>query len=270
MNDAELVDGLDTVWSSIATLGDGLSEDEWKTPSEVPGWSVQDNLSHIVGIEARLLGRTDPEHEAPAGAHLQNDLGIANEVPVDLRRSRSGAEVLAEFREVTGARLAELRALDADGFGAESWTPAGPGTVRDLLPFRIFDSWVHEQDMRRVLGRPGHLDGPVAEAALERVVGAMGFVVGKRAGAPEGATVVFSLSGPLARDIAIGVDGGRAKRLDAVPASPTVRIVTDSPTFERLGTGRADPEALVADGRVTVEGDEALGHAVVTNMNFLF
>lgn len=270
MNDAELVDGLETVWTSIGALGDDLSEEEWKTPSEVPGWSVQDNLSHIVGMEARLLGRTDPEHEAPGGPHLQNDVGISNEVPVDLRRARSGAEVLAEFREVTGERLAELRALDADGFGAESWTPVGPGTVRDLLPFRIFDSWVHEQDMRRVVGRPGHLDGPVAEAALERVIGAMGFVVGKKAGAPDGATVVFALSGPLARDIAIGVEGGRAKRLDAAPASPTVRIVTDSATFERLGTGRADPEALVADGQVTVEGDDALGRAVVTNMNFLF
>ena len=271
MNDQELVDALDRVWSSIGELGDGLSESEWKAPTDVPGWSVQDNLSHIVGMEARLVGRDEPAHEVPDGLpHVRNEVGAGNEVAVDARRDRSGAEVLAEFRDVTGERLAGLRAAGPDDFGAESWTPVGPGTVRDLLPFRIFDSWVHEQDMRGAVGRTGHLDGPVAEAALERVIGAVPYVVGKKAGAPDGATVVVELSGPLARTFAVGVEGGRARVLDDVPASPTARIASDSPTFERLGTGRVDPAAALRDGRVTVEGDDALGQKVVTNLNFLF
>jgi uncharacterized protein (TIGR03083 family) len=271
MDDQELVDALDEVWSSIGDVGDGLSESEWKAPTEVPGWSVQDNLSHIVGMEARLLGRDEPAHDVPADLpHVRNEVGAGNEVAVDARRARSGAEVLAEFRDVTGERLAQLRAAGPDDFGAESWTPVGPGTVRDLLPFRIFDSWVHEQDMRRAVGREGHLDGPVAEAALERTIGAVPFVVGKKAAAPDGSTVVVELSGPLARSFGVGVEGGRARLLDDVPASPTTRIVTDSPTFERLGTGRVDPATALRDGRVTVEGDDALGQKVVTNLNFLF
>ena len=44
----------------------------------------------------------------------------------------------------------------------------GPGTVRDLLPFRIFDSWVHEQDMRRAVHRAGNLDSDAARLAAGR------------------------------------------------------------------------------------------------------
>ena len=269
--DGELVEQLDQVWTSMSDLGGQLTEEEWKRATEVPGWSVQDNLVHIAAIEASLLGREAPDHEIPDDlAHVKNDMGRRNEVFVDSRRACSGADALAEFREVTRERLEQLRSCDEGAFSAESWTPVGPGTVRDLLPFRVFDSWVHEQDMRRAVGYPGDLDTPVAAVALERMVSSMPFVVGKKAAAPEGATVVFELFGPLARTVAISVKGGRARDLDPVPESATVRLVMDTETFGRLATGRVDPAAEVAGGRVRVEGDDELARRIVESMNFLF
>ena len=271
MTDDELVAMLGMVWGSVSDLGGTLSEPEWKTETECPGWSVQDNLTHITAFEWRLLGRTEPEHTVAGDLpHVKNDIGKSNEVFVDSRRSWTGEAALTEFDEVTAARLTQLRGAAPEYFAEETWTPAGPGQVRDLLPFRVFDSWVHEQDMRRAVGRPGDLDTPVAAAALERITGAMPFVVGKKAGAPEGAAVVFTLSGPLARTLAIGVDGGRAKPLADVPPAPTATIATDTETFARLGTGRVSPDAALSDGRVVVEGDVDLARAVVQNLNFLF
>ena len=124
--------------------------------------------------------------------------------------------------------------------------------------------------MRRAVQRPGDLDSPVAEVAFERIAGTMPYVVGKKAGAPEASTIVFELAAPLAKTLAIGVDGGRATRLDAPPASPTVRISTDTETFCRLATGRMDPEDALTDGRLRIEGDEAIGQRVVEQLNFLF
>ena len=269
--DQDLVGYLDDVWSSMAELGRTLTEEEWKAPTEVPGWSVQDNLVHIYGMEAGLLGRPAPEHSVEDDLpHVKNDIGKRNEVIVDSRRSSTGAQALAEFDEIIAERLAQLRTYGSDDFGKESWTPVGPGTVRDLLPFRIFDSWVHEQDMRRAVDKPGDLDSPVAEYSMKRVFDAMPFVVGKKAGAPEGATVVFELSGPLARTLAIGVADGRAKLLDDVPSDPPTRIVTDTETLARLGCGRVDPAAALSDGRVTIDGDQDLGRRIVEGMNFLF
>lgn len=269
--DDELVVMLDTVWASIGDLGAGLTEPEWKHPTEVPGWTVQDNLAHIAGIEASLLDRPPPAHSVPDDLpHVKNDFGALNEVFVDSRRSLTGADVLAEFRDVTGERIAELRASGPDDFAADTWTPVGPGTVRDLLPFRVFDSWVHEQDMRRAVQKPGDLDGLVAEAALARIIATMPFVVGKKAGAPDGAAIVFALSGPVAQTFAVVVGGGRARASDTEPSTPTTRIATDTETFARVATGRVAPEEALAAGRITFEGDDALGRRVVEELNFLF
>ncbi|MGH9024523.1 MAG: maleylpyruvate isomerase family mycothiol-dependent enzyme [Acidimicrobiia bacterium] len=268
--DQELVDQLEAVWSSIEKLGSGLSDAEWAAPTECPGWSVKDNVSHIIGIEAMSLGRAAPERELGDPPHVKNDIGRANEMWVDNLRDRSGPEVLDEYRNLTSERIAGLRALDEAGFFADSWTPAGPGTVRDLIPFRVFDSWVHEQDMRRAIHRPGDLDGPVARAAFERVADRMGYVVGKKVNPPDGTSVVFDLVGPLARPLVVGVDGGRAHTLDPPPAEPTVRLKMSDETFCRLGCGRIDPAAALSDGRVVVSGDAALGLRVTESMNFLF
>jgi uncharacterized protein (TIGR03083 family) len=272
--DLELVDRLDEVWTSIDELGAGLDQAAWDLPTECPGWSVQDQLAHLAHVEGRLLGRPEPDDDLPeALPHVRNAFGRINEVFVAARRPWSGADVLAEFHEVTRERIAVLRGCSADDFGADSWTPVGPGTVRDLLPFRRFDSWMHEQDMRRAVGRPGDLDTPVADECLGMMAAAMPFVVAKQASAPEGSVVVFSLTAPLAREVVVGVVGGRGVLLADVQGAPdarTARLVMSTETFARLGGGRLDGEGVLASGDVTIDGDGALGRAVVGAMNYMF
>lgn len=271
MTDQELVDALAEVWSSIDVVCGPLSKAEWNTLTECPGWTVQDNVAHIIGIEAMTLGMPTPELDPPEAPHIKNDVGRMNEIWVESMRALEGAAVLDRFRDVAGRRLAALRALDAAGFTGESWTPVGPGTVRDLLPFRIFDSWVHEQDIRRALGTPGHFTGPAADASIERVVGAMPYVIGKQVKAPDGTSVVFDLGGAGGpRTVAVDVEGGRGKMLDTAPSAPTIRIATTLELFTRLGCGRVDGTAALADGSVTLSGDETLGRTVVERMNFMF
>jgi len=269
-NDQQLVDLLEQVWQSIDSACTDLTEAQWKTPTDLPGWTVQDNVVHISGIESTLLGRPTPDHTPPDYDHVKNDAGRMNEVWVDSRRAWRGAKVLDEFREVTGARIDQLRGCSDADFGAESWTPAGPGTVRDLLPFRAFDSWAHEQDLRRALERPGDLEGPVADFAFKRIIGAMPFVVGKKVHPADGTTVVFDVSGSWSVMVAIGIDGGRAKPLPAVPDAPTVTLSMDAETLACLGMGRWDPTKCMDAESVKISGDGKLGRAVVKNMNFLF
>ena len=270
MSDTDLVTHLEQVWTSMGDLGDQLSEAEWKTPTDVPGWSVQDNLTHITAIEWMILGEPMPDVDVPDGLeHIKNDAGKNNEVFVKSRRSRTGAEALAEYRAITGRRLTDLGAYGPGDFDNESWTPMGPGKVRDLLPFRAFDSWVHEQDMRRAVGKLGNVASTVADVAVERMITTMPYVVGKKAGAPDGTVVAFDISGPPGRAFAVGV-AGRAKVLDDVPDDAAARVITDGMTFVCLATGRVDPAVALADNSVRVEGDEGLARHVVESMNFLF
>ncbi len=266
-DDQALVDALEEEWGSITDLCAGLNEVEWKTETECPGWSVQDNVSHLIGIECTIMGRPAPDHTPPDLPHIKNDIGRSNEIWVDSRRARPGAEILAEFETVAAERIAMLRAMDDAGFSADSWTPAGPGTVRDLLPFRIFDSWAHEQDMRRAVDKPGHLEGPAAELALGRVTGALPYIVGKKVGPPDGTTVVFDYD---SNTTPITVEGGRAKALDHAPKDRTVSLTMDTDTLVRLCMGRGDPQAILQSGAVKLTGDEELGRQIATNMNFMF
>ena len=146
----------------------------------------------------------------------------------------------------------------------------GPGTVRTLLPFRIFDSWVHEQDMRRAVHRPGNLASASARETQRQIVDMMPYVVGKKAAPPDGSTVVFSVTEPLPRDFAILMLDGRAGLFDEIPADPTTRLTMSWVTFERLACGRVSPALCIDAHEVKIEGDADLGRRVVSEMNYMF
>jgi len=255
------VENLALVWASIDQLCSGLQDDQWDLPTGCPGWTVRDHLSHLVDYEARALGRPVPGHDPGSLPHVKNDLGRANEVGVDLRRPRAGTEVLGEFRAVTAERLAGLAGLTDQDLAGPTMTPGGPGTVADMLTLRVMDCWSHEQDIRRAVGRPGDCDTAAAAQAVEYFTGLLPYVVGKRAGAPDGSKVSFRIGG---RDpVAVEVSGGRGK-LAADPGEATVTVDIPVATFAALMGGRTD----VPDDAV-VAGDRELGRRVLESMGVL-
>ncbi len=257
-----LIDHLDEVWSSLEQLLSGLDESEWQLATGCPGWSVQDNVAHLIDYESTLLGRPRPFHLIDAPEHAKNPMGELNEVGVDARRGLTGEQVLAEFLEVVAERRRQLELVTAADLAAQTETPVGPGTLVDLLTLRVMDTWSHEQDIRRALGRPGHESGGVVDTSLDYFSQFLPFVVGKRAAAPDGATVVFAL-GEDRRHVVEVVDG-RARVTDAVPTEPTVVLSMPVGTFAALVGGRSD-----APDDVTLTGDQDLGAAVVAGMGFM-
>jgi uncharacterized protein (TIGR03083 family) len=256
------IEHLAALWASIDKLCSDLTEEEWKRPTGCPGWSVQDQLSHLIDYESRAVGRAAPEHVAADTSHTKNPLGESNEVGIDWRRSRSGTEVLDEFRSVTTDRLAQLQALTDADLAKEITTPAGPGTVADMLTLRVMDTWSHEQDMRRALSRPGHTEGPAADEAVRYFSQYIPLVVAKRAGAPDGSTVVIELGDrpPLV----VAVNDGRGAVADAVPDDPTALVRMPVATFAAVVGGRSDPP-----DDIEVAGDQELGGRVVAGLSFM-
>jgi uncharacterized protein (TIGR03083 family) len=260
---AAVIDELEETWRSMSDACVDLSPDQWALPTDCPGWDVKDHLSHILGFERVLSGQQGTMHRADPKPWVRNQIGEFNEHEVDARRAESGDDVRSEFDQITADRLAQLRAMPDDAFDADSWTPIGPGKLLDLLQIRLLDSYVHEQDMRRALDRPGHLTGPAAERTVDRMFRTLPATFGKRAGAPEGASLVVDLTGPVERHAALAVQDGRAQRLDDDPADPTVTLTTTSDAFLRLAAGRAEPGTVP----VHVTGDQALGEAVLGHLN---
>ena len=261
--DRTVIGQLGAVWAELAALGHQLSDEEWAAPTECPGWSVADNLAHLLGTESVLAGRPNPPAvEAP---YVKNPIGELNEAWVGSWRGRPPAELLAAFEAVTAERLATLEAMTDEELERPGPSPIGQVPYATFMEVRLMDCWVHEQDMRRAVGRPGDEDSPAAEVSIDRLLGSLGVVVGKRAAAPEGATVVLELTGPVERVRGLVVVGGRAQ-LAGATAAPTVHLRTDSQTFVRLNTGRLAGREAEAQGLVTLDGDTELGHRVLDNL----
>ncbi|MDZ4828190.1 MAG: maleylpyruvate isomerase family mycothiol-dependent enzyme [Actinomycetota bacterium] len=263
-----LINLLAAVWTDTLVLAADLTEDEWNRSTDCPGWSVKDHVAHMIGTENMLEGEQPPPADIGDAAHVRNDIGTFNEQWVAVYRDRPGKEALDDFRVITDRRLATLRALPAEEWEKEGFTPEGPGPYRQFMEIRVFDCWFHDQDMREALNRQGFLEGPAADLSLGRIPPkGLPYVVGKKAGAPQGSSVVFDVTGAPPIVAAISVEG-RAALLDAPPADPTTTLTMDRRTFGRLAGGRWNGDRARVAGTVQVGGDVELGNRVLDNMAF--
>jgi hypothetical protein len=147
----------------------------------------------------------------------------------------------------------------------------GQATVRDLIPFRVLDSWIHELDMRRAVGWPANMETPSARLALERLRAILGMIVGSRLRPPDGTRVGFVVEGPGGFVAAYAMQDARAVALHPVP-EPIANAVDatvhmDADTFVRLVGGRGELDVVAP--LVRVEGDASLGHRVLEHMKVL-
>jgi uncharacterized protein (TIGR03083 family) len=230
---------------------------------------VQDNVAHIIGTEAMLAGESGPniEIDREANPHIHNDIGVFNEQWVESMRAVPSNEVLSRFREVTGARLAMLEAMSQEDWDAESFTPAGKDTYGRFMQIRVFDCWLHEQDIRDAVGRPGHETGLAVEVVLDEMATALGFVVGKKAGATSGQSVTFALTdgGAVVRELHVEV-GERAAVVPALSGPPTTVLTMPVGVMTRRCAGRVGPDDLL--DQVAIDGNLELATKILRNQSY--
>jgi uncharacterized protein (TIGR03083 family) len=269
---SEILDGLFASWDAIDRLMTGLPDTRWQTPTPLPGWCVHDVVAHVIGTESMLSGVATPEVDVDVSTlgHVRNGVGEMNECWVQHLRGETGTEVLKRFRDVTGARRSMLTNMIDPAWNALTMTPAGADSYGRFMRIRVFDCWMHEQDIRQALSRPpsdAELDGPAARLALDEMTASMGFAVGKLGKAPDGARVVFELTGPLSRTIRVAVDGRASVVDDFDGAAPTTVIGLDGLQFSRLCGGR--PMGTDRPSAVEFDGDAEVGRRIVDHLAYV-
>jgi len=266
----DVLAGLFATWDSIEALLPGLTPEQWQAPTALPGWSVQDVVSHIIGTEMMLGGTPTPDIDISGRDHVHNDIGALNERWVEHLRGESPEAMLATYRDVIGRRKAALRAMSDDEWNTVTFTPAGPDSYGRFMRVRVFDCWVHEHDIRDALSAPTADDaygGADTRLALDEMASSMGFVVAKKGGAPDGSRVELALTGPVARTIRVAVDGRAAVVPDFGGQQPTAVITLDGRQFVRLAGGR--PMTPDAPQDIEYGGDEGVGARIVEKLNYV-
>ncbi|MGN0101363.1 MAG: maleylpyruvate isomerase family mycothiol-dependent enzyme [Dietzia sp.] len=258
-------------WKRLDEVLAGLKKDDWTAPTALPGWSVRDVVAHVAGTEHMLAGEPVPDVELPPSAreYVRNPIGELNEKFVQEARSLAVEDVFADFREVVAERTGQLAEMSAADLEAETGSPVGNVPYRRFMGVRVFDCWVHEDDVRQAIGMRHQLGGDIGRFAVGEILGALPRVVGKKAGAPDGSRVRFRVVGdgdadlPLVTDVVVD---GRASLADVDESvRPTVELVFDTVTFVRATTGRITAEPGAG---VEISGDEELGRAVLGSLAF--
>ncbi len=263
---SEAVSALQSDWESLASLVATLTEPQWAMPTCLPGWTVRDVVSHVVGTEAMLLGESAPSVELTSRDHVRNPIGEANEQWVVAMRPLSGAELRARLESVTRRRLEALEAMTQADFDAPSWTPAGRDeTYGRFMRIRHFDCFMHENDILDALALPLREDPAGLRPVLAEIETGLGYVVGRRAQLPDGTRVRFDLVGPVSATYFVQVDG-RATVVPELDGPPTVGLELPVWLFVRLAGGRADGARSV--DQVRISGDRGLGEQLVANLAF--
>lgn len=260
MTDLATIRGsLEQCYDAIESLTARMDAQQWHAQSLCPDWDMRGVVEHLGMMERVMTGwlpdgagelppldRIAPYQEQIAGL---DDKAFAARI----------AEIFAE-------RRADLAGLTDADLARPSWTPIGPKSYGGFLEIRIFDFWVHERDITTPLGWPSDDGGPAAEIALGQVAGSMGYIVGKKIGLPDGASIVFHLTGPVAADLSVVVDG-RASVVGHLD-QPDVELTTDTVTFIQLAGGRIDPQLQIDAGTVTWTGNAELGDRAARNLRF--
>lgn len=266
MNDASELARLIEVWraavAELVALAREIPAQEWDTPTDLEGWSVKDNVAHTAHLESVLAGGPEETIAVSEAPHIKDLSGFYTEQGVLARRDRDMASLVDEIEQATAARSAELAANPpTDGAAAPPRTPGGvPWNTLTLLSNRPLDVWMHSQDIRRAVGRPGGYDGIAAQHVIAKFGGALAMVLGKRVAPPVGTSVQIDI--PEAGQswaAQIGEDG-RAAFVEQL-AEPTVRITLSAEDFVVLAGGRREVDATSP----TYAGDAELGRAVLAN-----
>ncbi|PRC43062.1 hypothetical protein C6A85_000000107285 [Mycobacterium sp. ITM-2017-0098] len=251
---AEIRGALEHCYDAFDALCADLSEAEWQTQSLCPDWTVRGVVDHVTSIEAAMVGWLPDDDTTPPPFERAGDF-LADDTPYP-----------DKVRGVYDRRRADLAAMTDEDLDRPSWMPVGPGTYGRFLAIRVFDFWVHERDITTPLGRTTDDGGIAAELALAEVENSIGYILGKKVGVPDGKSITIDLTGPLARQIHVAVDG-RAARVDHLDR-PDVTVTSDSTTFIQLACGRIDPQAQIDAGKISWTGDDELGDRAARNLRF--
>jgi uncharacterized protein (TIGR03083 family) len=248
--------------TDVVALLRSLDDADWSRATDLPGWDVRAVAAHLAHLESVLAGNPQEDVHVPMGDSLTGEYTERGPLA---RVTWSTAEIIDELETSAATRIAELRAdLPTDPAGIPPLTPGGIGwTWQTLLSNRPVDVWMHEQDIRRAVGRPGGLDSAGAAHTVAVLVRSLPYVVGKRVAPTAGTTVVLDVTGPCPVHAAVvmGSDG-RAARLAADPEDATVTLRMGVEAFICLAGGRRAPSVVP----VEVEGDQVLGARVLKSM----
>ena len=252
-----------------------LTDEDWQRPTVCAGWTVRDIGLHLLGDDIGYLSGERDHFNNPffVGRDMERwesivqNINEANELWVRATQRISPA-MLSALLELTGKQFYEyVSSLDIMAMNGEvSW--AGPGAAPVWLDIarEYTERWLHQQQIRDAVNRPGLKERQLFYPVLDTFMWALPHTY--RNVAVTKTTVIKLVVTGEAGGVWFVVGDANGWSLYKTMELQVASVVTmDQETCWRLFTKGIDKEQARAS--VRIEGDQELGEKVLETVSII-
>jgi uncharacterized protein (TIGR03083 family) len=258
LNKGQIVRAIGDERDRTLTFLRGLEPQQFDTPTALPGWRLREVIAHLVTTDKASV----------LGANLVTVLGSMerlerwNDRQVPKWADRPVPDLLLGLDRWGRGMRRLAQAMPAALYRLRVPTIFGRAPLGLLIWSRVYDEWIHRQDMRRALGLTDQevdLESPaeflltaIVFAVLPKVEGSSGDIIVSLEGTP----VTEWRYDVVARTGAPAEGSGQA---DARLSGPAPKLVM-------AAAGRESFQSLRSEGVLKVEGDQDLAAGFLANL----
>ena len=243
---------------------DGLPAESLDEASPCRGWSVGDVIAHLtLGSRAyisrirRALGEIPPSQRPAPGPGRELIASEARRI-----RTEAGAALTENFKRGNAELAVFFRGLSPENLNVKLRVAGLETEAWFFAALRVAELSIHGWDMRRPFDSGVGLSEPAA-AVLADVHLPLFIALAVRPGEHKlrDGRFLFNLSGPT-RTLALHLGDGTPTLAPAPPsAEADAAFAMTAADFALLLYGRVSYDALLAEGRLSVDGDSRLAAA---------
>jgi len=256
----------------LLELLSSLSTEDWEKPTACEGWSVKDVALHLLGDDIGNLSRKRDAY-SPAGEPVEgwDDLvdlvNRLNDLWVRATR-RISPRLLCDLQAFTGAQMcAYFASLDPYALGGPvSWAGPDPAPVWLDLAREYTERWLHQQQIRDAVGKPGLKEPRFFAPVLDAFVRALPHTY-REIDAEDGTLVALTISGEAGGKWFLLRVGDLWNLALDVSRPADAEVVVGQDVAWRLFTKGTSPDE--ARSVVTITGDRRLGSRVLDMVSII-
>lgn len=258
MEPREIFDVMEAEASTAEAFLDGLPAEDLDQPSPCQGWSVGDVVAHLtLGSRAyisrirRALGEAPPSQRRASGPGRDLIASEARRI-----RAEAGAALTENFKRGNTELVAFFRGLSSENLNVKLRVAGLETGAWFFAALRVAELSIHGWDMRRPFDAHIGLSEPaaavLADVHLPRFIS---LAVRPAEHELRDGRFLFNLSGPT-RTLALHLQEGAPTLAPVSPsADADAAFAMTAADFALLLYGRVSYDALLAGGRLSVDGD---------------
>jgi uncharacterized protein (TIGR03083 family) len=260
--------------AALLELLSSLADDDWAKPTACEGWSVKDIAAHLLADDLGRLSRGRdrfaeaafaPEGRRSYEAELLAFINRMNESWVAAAR-RLSPPLLIDLLRFSGDQTQRyLESLDPMAIGEPvSWAGPDPAPVWLDVAREFTERWLHQQQLRDAVQRPGLKEPRFFAPVLDTLVRALPHTF-RDVLAPRDTRVALSISGESGGEWALVRDAHCWALYRGAAARPAAAVTIDQETAWRLFTkGLTKDEA-----KAELRGDRSLAARVLDTVSII-